>query len=492
MSKPSNLEINQILESPFRSLFVNNPDLCYMLDRNGYFIELNDVALHALKYAELEIMNQSFLMIIHPDDYERISNIFIDVMKGKCVSFEVSVLTSHSVVIPLSVTAMPIVNNDEIVGVIGVAKDMTEIITSQKRIMESKKRYKNLVLTAPYPIIVSCNQQIVLINDEAVTVFGGSHFSDFHGRNAYDFFDSYMNEEGERVPLESLKDLTPFLEKQGELTIQTLQGTLVDLEFSFTEIDWDDEVAYIAIFQDITKRKQLELTQKQELLLAHQVQQSIFPSPLKDQQIKIDSFYSPSTVLSGDMYFWMRLNEHSYGILILDIMGHGIPSSLVTMSIQSLLPGILTDVKEPHLVMGRLNQHMYEFFHKMSYFMTGIYCFIDTNKRSVQFVNSGHPSGLLKDANGLIKELRSESIPLGLIDRNHYQTEIYEYSPSSKLILYTDGIFESLQLSPSKGVDFLKGILEDYPSRLVLEELVKQLKPYSQTDDICIISIDLL
>jgi len=41
--------------------------------------------------------------------------------------------------------------------------------------------------------------------------------------------------------------------------------------------------------------------------------------------------YYPSFKLAGDMYYWHKIDEHRYGIILFDMMGHGISASLVCM-----------------------------------------------------------------------------------------------------------------------------------------------------------------
>ena len=37
------------------------------------------------------------------------------------------------------------------------------------------------------------------------------------------------------------------------------------------------------------------------------------------------------------MYYWYKIDENRYGIILLDVMGHGISASLVCMFISSVL-----------------------------------------------------------------------------------------------------------------------------------------------------------
>jgi sigma-B regulation protein RsbU (phosphoserine phosphatase) len=63
-------------------------------------------------------------------------------------------------------------------------------------------------------------------------------------------------------------------------------------------------------------------------------------------------FGTPSEQLSGDMYCYYQIDQDSYGVFILDVMGHGVSSSLVSMSIRSLLYRLITMLTDPILVIN--------------------------------------------------------------------------------------------------------------------------------------------
>ena len=62
------------------------------------------------------------------------------------------------------------------------------------------------------------------------------------------------------------------------------------------------------------------------------------------------------------MYCWFKINDHLTAILLYDAMGHGIAASLVTMSIRSLLKGMITKLIDPVAVIQELNRQIYELF----------------------------------------------------------------------------------------------------------------------------------
>src|SRR3546814_407354 len=77
-------------------------------------------------YSARELIGSSFAMLMHPDDLERTAAHFARARSGEAQEYEVKVLRRSGDVRDLDVTNTPIVVDGEMVGVFGVAKDVTE------------------------------------------------------------------------------------------------------------------------------------------------------------------------------------------------------------------------------------------------------------------------------------------------------------------------------------------------------------------------------
>lgn len=140
--------------------------------------------------------------------------------------------------------------------------------------------------------------------------------------------------------------------------------------------------------------KENEARIRSELDLAKQVQSSVLSQPIHRDELSISASYHPSFELAGDLYSWYRLDDHRYGIILLDMMGHGISSSLVCMFISSVMQDTITRFVAPEMVIAELNRYMSQLNKKnssVSYYFTAIYLVIDTHNKTIEYVNAGHP-----------------------------------------------------------------------------------------------------
>lgn len=237
----------------------------------------------------------------------------------------------------------------------------------------------------------------------------------------------------------------------------------------------------------------------QDIELAKQVQRSVLTPPIHDEKIEIEAIYLPSAELSGDMYCWYKIEQHRYGILLFDVMGHGVSSSLVCMSLRSLLHNLIMITTDPVKVLQELDEHMNRLYRRepsdFITYATVLYLVIDTEKNEIEYINAGHPPGLMLTNQTEIVTLEHGGPPIGVFSEITFSKYKISYTPNSKILLYTDGIFEFLEETISGGIE----VLQDKLLQLKGEQnhkLIKNILKESEqnnvlTDDICLIEITL-
>ena len=236
--------------------------------------------------------------------------------------------------------------------------------------------------------------------------------------------------------------------------------------------------------------------------MAREVQKGALSKPIMDELVHIDGVYLPSEMLGGDMYAWYKIDAYQYGIFLMDVMGHGVASALVCMSVRSLLRGIINKCIEPELVMQELNHHVYSLFRGedslqiKNYYLTGIYAVIHTKEKRITYASAGHPPGFLLEENRQILELDVGSIPLGMLPNIEVQTGVHHYhSKNTKMIFYTDGIIENEQKNTRDNINQLKSILiknQHLESNQLLNETITTILKENQVskfqDDVTLVA----
>lgn len=245
---------------------------------------------------------------------------------------------------------------------------------------------------------------------------------------------------------------------------------------------------------ELNWHKEQEENLRNELDLATQVQRNLLSSPLREEHIKIEASYLPSFKLAGDMYYWYKIDENRYGIILLDVMGHGVSASLVCMFISSVLRETIKSLIDPELVMKDLNKYMTLLHNEndnIPYYFTAIYLVVNTEDRTIEYVNAGHPSGYVLVDETNVVELNRGSCAVGFFDEIKVKKTVIPFEKNAQITLFTDGVLEAIANDEFEAEEKLRAFTERKWGDLEeeIEGFYKEEQKKAQSDDMCLIMI---
>jgi len=246
--------------------------------------------------------------------------------------------------------------------------------------------------------------------------------------------------------------------------------------------------------KEIDWHKERDQRMKNKLELAKQVQLSVLSKAIDDENIKISAVYQPSSELAGDFYGWYRIDKHRYGVILLDMMGHGISASLVCMYISSILRDTITRISDMEQVIHELNRYMNQLHMKdelINYYFTAIYMVVDTKEKTVEYVNAGHPTGVVF-VDDRIELLEHCCGAIGLFNSLNVNKGLLHYENNMEIILYTDGLTDSIadgvEIPMDKLIELMSKEKDLDPAALV-EQIIPENNELNQKDDICLVKL---
>jgi phosphoserine phosphatase RsbU/P len=238
-----------------------------------------------------------------------------------------------------------------------------------------------------------------------------------------------------------------------------------------------------------------------ELEMAREIQLSILPHDIpKIKGVEIAARYMPMSLVAGDFYDFIVVDERHVGILVADVSGHGLPAALIASMLKVALAAQAPHAFDPGCVLSGLNQSLCGKFKR--HFVTGAYMFVDTEKNSIKYAGAGHPPLLLwRQSTESVSEVMENGLLLGFFPDAPYSFVEVRVEPGDKAVLYTDGILETRSPSSEEfGADLFKLFLEsnhtvkaDKFADLVLDELTGWSAGHKgdrQEDDITLLVID--
>ncbi len=205
-----------------------------------------------------------------------------------------------------------------------------------------------------------------------------------------------------------------------------------------------------------------------ELQTVGQIQRSLLPPELPTiPGFDVATHYATSARAGGDYYDFFPLGERGWGVFIADVSGHGTPAAVlmaVTHAIAHTRPGA---PQPPWEVLTHINHHLARSYTTSGTFVTAFYAAIEPGSRRVVYSSAGHNPPRLVRGERVITLDENASIPLGIMSDAAFADASVELEPGDVLVLYTDGITESMAPRDAKGSRELYG--EGRLDRLLIE-----------------------
>lgn len=238
--------------------------------------------------------------------------------------------------------------------------------------------------------------------------------------------------------------------------------------------------------------KNQEAKIQMELNLASKVQQSLLSPPIQQPDFSITASYFPSSNLAGDLYYWEKIDEHRYAVMLLDMMGHGVSASLVCMYISSVLREAIKKLTKPELVIAELNHYMTLLQNdkeNLLYYFTGVYLVIDTKEKTLEYVNAGHPAGYVFIDEQQTIPLAHTSYAVGFVEDIKIEKKVIHFNSSIQIVLYTDGVLEAMgECDITADQEICKIASSTWSTDIPpIDYLLEQDLQQSQPDDMCVL-----
>ena len=262
---------------------------------------------------------------------------------------------------------------------------------------------------------------------------------------------------------------------------------------------------YIAQLERNEAYRKLAESQRQlaeEVAEAAKYVRSLLPAPMPEGPVRVDWRFVPSTQLGGDSFSYHWLDDDHFAIYLLDVSGHGVGSSLMSVSALNVLRSQAlpqTDFRDPGQVLQGLNTAFAMELHDNKYFTIwyGVY---RKSTRQLVYAGGGHPPALLLSGPTrqelALTQLDSQGPIIGMLDDMEFETQTVELAPAARLLLFSDGVFEIEQTNGEMWQfdDFLKFLRSLPPDEPLMDRLLQHAQTLhgsdQLTDDFSIVEVE--
>ncbi|MCY6370085.1 MASE3 domain-containing sensor histidine kinase [Clostridium ganghwense] len=141
-------------------------------------------------------------------------------------------------------------------------KDILKRKFIENKLKESEERYRTLFETMPYGVCVYSKRKIVFGNTAAAKYYGFDTFKEILGKRLFDIISPHPDYE------EDFNENVKLIEEEGNMPLREEQyirkndNKILNVETVTTSIPYDGEKTVLAVFRDISERKNLERLNK--------------------------------------------------------------------------------------------------------------------------------------------------------------------------------------------------------------------------------------
>lgn len=235
----------------------------------------------------------------------------------------------------------------------------------------------------------------------------------------------------------------------------------------FTDIDFNhirtfSDYAALTIdniynYQDLIEKSELH----REIRIAADIQKNLLPGTIPNTKgLLFAAFTKAARGVSGDYYDFFRLDKNKSAIVICDVVGKGVPASLLMIMIRTIIRLAASPRRSAAQILTILNSAIIGRT-DADQFATMSFIIYDEFTKEVAYSNAAHAPMLhYQSRSGNFIEIDTPGLPIGIESTETYVQKVIVLDKNDILALYTDGITEARNIeSKEYSQDSLQRVL---------------------------------
>ncbi|HVS50731.1 MAG TPA: SpoIIE family protein phosphatase [Opitutaceae bacterium] len=408
----------------------------------------------------------------------------------------------------------------KVIGTFGVTRDVTATKDAEDQLVEERNLLRTIIDHLPSRLYVKDTSSHYVLNNKAhLALLGVKAQADTLGKTTIDFFPGERGQQALADDRQVLDTGTPILNQEksdfgAEGAVNWSLVTKVPLRDVSGQL-----IGLVGISHDITRRKKAEqelqrrsAEMEADLRMARQVQEAflnraypVFPRGVAPaaSALRFAHRYIPATTLGGDFFDIVQLSDTKCGVLVCDVMGHGVRAGLLTALIRGVVEEMGARADDPAHVIAEVNTSLMPIVEQTGQpvFATVFFGVIDTAAHSLAYGNAGHPPPLIVHRRSAAVERLAPPDPepaAGLLAGFDYTSHRCAFSPGDLFFGYTDGVLEAAnpegQIFGEERLGALLTRCAGLPGDEANARLLSELEAYSGRsvfeDDVCLVAIE--
>lgn len=245
-------------EERYRKVVEHSP-FGIVVHQNGKIVFANETAMENMMVKNP--IGESIFSFIHEDYHENSKDRITKSSEGTEIPFEeMKLIQGNGDVIDAIVGGISIKHKGEI-SMLTMFRDLTTSKKIERELIESEKKYAELLEISPEAIVIHVNGVIQYANRACVKIIGASSNEELIGKSILDFLHPQYIELVQNR-LQNIKDIGVKIHSSEEKIIN-LGGKILDIEVTGITLEHKEELTFLMMFHDITDRKIAEESLRQ-------------------------------------------------------------------------------------------------------------------------------------------------------------------------------------------------------------------------------------
>lgn len=160
-------------EEHYKSLFLHNPNAIFSLDLEGNFLSVNPTMEELLGYKEEDFLQRSFIPFVYEADLQRTIGHYKIAASGQTQRYETKVIHKDGTLIYVVITNIPIIVDNMVVGVYGIAKDISSSRKAENELKSKTQQLESYIENNVDAIIIlNIHGEVTRVNKAFEELFG--------------------------------------------------------------------------------------------------------------------------------------------------------------------------------------------------------------------------------------------------------------------------------------------------------------------------------
>lgn len=188
--------------------------------------------------------------------------------------------------------------------------------------------------------------------------------------------------------------------------------------------------------------------------------------------------------VGGDWYDVFTLPTGSIGIVIGDVVGHGLAAAVVMGRLRSALRAYSLETEDPGEALDKLDRKATHF--ETNTMATVAYAILDPSANQLRLALAGHPPPVrvLPGEPAVLADIEPGDAPVGFGIRDRpRRTSVLEMPPESAICFYTDGLVERRDSTLDAGLARLCDAITVAPAESICATVMSKLVGSGPVDD---------